>query len=65
MTEEEAKEFIGKRVLIEAFVHPWRGFKGTVEKYTIASEINKGALVIKLDDGKECCIFNLDQIKLL
>lgn len=69
MTPEAFEEFkqrrIGKRVLICDKKHSWYGNTGEVKDFQIFSIINKMGMIISLDNGTDCTVFNEIQIQYL
>jgi hypothetical protein len=69
MTEQEfeawKKQKIGKRVLITDKAHPWYGYTGEVKDFEYFSIISKMGMVISLDNGTDCTIFDGKDVKFI
>ncbi len=59
-----ADYYIGKQVKLIGS-HPWSGEIGTVTGVQEAKAIGKMGLIVKLDNGTECFVFNMSQMKII
>lgn len=57
--------YLGKRCIIRAKDHPWHNEVGEVKSFEYFSIIGKMGMVIELDNGTDCTVFNGNEVQLL
>ena len=59
--KKNMENFVGKDVLL-LDPHPWAGEKGQTVRVETAKGMGKPGMVVKLDNGTECFVFEASQI---
>lgn len=59
--EKNMQNFVGKDVIL-LDPHPWSGEKGKTVRVETAKGMGKPGMVVKLDNGTECFVFEPNQL---
>lgn len=56
--------YIGRTVVLKGN-HPWAGEKGVIKGKQEAKGIGKIGLIVELDNGTECFVFDMNQMRIV